>query len=84
MELLQRNLLNIRIEKGNKIMTVSEAIRKINRKNPDTVCVFKTERYGMFWSGKVKFATTAFCADTYTKEVKSVEYDQTNHPVITI
>ena len=65
-------------------MSVHEAIGKINRKNPDTVCVFKTERYGMFWCGKVKFAETAFTAETYCKEIKSLEYDKTNHPVITI
>lgn len=65
-------------------MTIHEAISKISRKNPDTVCVFKTERYGMFWCGKAKFATTAFTAETYRKEVKSIEYDATNHPVITI
>lgn len=58
--------------------TLSKVILEIKRKNPDMIVTLKTERYGMFWSGKVKFASSALTFDSAQEKVKSItnrQYD---------
>ena len=45
--------------------------------------VLKTERYGMFWAGKIKFALSNYSFDAGRSEVKLIEYQQ-NDIAITI
>lgn len=56
-------------------MKLSKAIREVERKNPNTIVVLKTEMYGMWWAGKAKFASTATTLEADCAEVKSIRED---------
>lgn len=56
--------------------TLCNALLEIKKKNPEMLVTLKTERYGMFWSGKAKFAPLAITFEAGRKEVKLVENRQ--------
>ena len=63
--------------------TLNEIIFELKKKNPNAMIVLKTEIYGMFWAGKIKFASSGYSFDTGHSEVKFIEYRQ-NDIAITI
>ena len=54
--------------------TLNDVLSEIKKKNPETLVSIETERYGVFWTGKVKFASSALTFETGRKDVKSVEF----------
>ena len=56
--------------------TLSQALGRIVKENPETIVVLKTERYGMFWAGKAKFASSAITFDAGANEVKATKNEQ--------
>lgn len=66
-----------------KMKTLSETILELKKRNPNVTVVLKTERYGMFWAGKIKFALSGYSFDAGRSEVKLIEYRQ-NDIAITI
>lgn len=56
---------------GNRMNTLSNVIKRIEKSNPDALIQLCTTQYGFFWYGKVKFLYGHLKPETYKKEVVS-------------